>query len=97
MEGLPYEPAIMDVWPAVVRAIDKLCKVDITTPAGRSMLNALSSAVRQTAEPYFDSHALDGSRRELLLLAIDRQIAEDVAARRFDERFSLSTYRKVER
>ncbi|KAJ7476537.1 hypothetical protein FB451DRAFT_245303 [Mycena latifolia] len=81
---------------AVVNALKKLSKVDVQSPSGRSMLHALSYAVRQTAEPYFAGCGLDRSISDLLLLAIDRQIAKDIQAGHFAQAFTLSTYNNVE-
>ncbi|KAJ7476545.1 hypothetical protein FB451DRAFT_1460659 [Mycena latifolia] len=81
---------------AVVSAIEKLSKMDVKSASGRSMLHALSSAVRQTAEPYFAGCGLDRSTSDLLLLAIDRQIAKDIQSGHFDQSFTLSTYNHVQ-
>ena len=81
---------------AVISAINKLSTENVSEPLVKSMLQALSSAVRQTAEPYFTRLALDQSRSDLLLLAVDKQIATDVWGRHFHPRFALSTYLKVE-
>ncbi len=81
---------------AIVAATEKLAADQVPESLKQSMLQAISGAVRHTAKPYFDRLGLDEQCRDLLLLAMDKQIAKDVDDRKFDMNFRLSSFCRVE-
>ncbi|KAJ7279143.1 hypothetical protein C8J57DRAFT_154650 [Mycena rebaudengoi] len=80
----------------IAKALEQLAKCDLPGAQKRSMLQAISSAIRYTAKPYFIQLGIDKSCRQLLLLEIDKRVAEDVGDQKFDSKFTLSTFRRVE-
>lgn len=64
-------------------------------PLLTSMRRTLSDAARFTADTYFERLGTAAPVRALLLLAIDRQIELDLAAKRLGSDFKLNNYKAV--